>query len=442
MKSLGIIGGGFSGLSALSALVRRAAAPLQITVYGPDAALGRGKAYSTQDPAHLLNVRAGVMGAHAGQDADFHAWLCAHHGGYQPGDFVPRALYGRYLDHVLADTLVVARAKDIRVFMVHEKVLDVQPAGDELLVKTAVRQQGHQAVILACGNDRPRFPALGPGVAQHPGWWKSPYQAERWRDIRKAGHIVIIGSGLSMIDALVTLTRERYSGDITAISRHGNIPMAHADVSVPFAWTAEEARNIRTLSQLMRQVRLKAASTGATSTGADWRDVLDGLRPYANDIWQGLGARERKRAQRYMSFWNNRRHRIPQVMHDMVSRLIAQGQLRLIAGRVERVEASCQTLAVHSAAGVREGQIVMNCLGYDYSIVPGDGSLLSALVGSGLAGMNEGFPCPAHPSLQMHARHKLYGVGPLWQGYFIESTAVRDIRVQTDLVARDILGAA
>lgn len=435
MNSLGIIGGGFSGLSALSALVRHAVTPLQVTVYGPDAVLGRGKAYSTQDPEHLLNVRAGAMGAHAGQDADFHVWLDTHDHGYRAADFVPRALYGRYLDHVLADTLVAARAKDIRIFMVHEKALDVQPAGDDLLVKTAVGQKEHQAVILACGNDRPRVPALGQGVAQHAGWWKNPYQADRWRDIHKAGHIVIIGSGLSMIDALVTLTREKYDGDITAVSRHGHIPMAHRAVSTSFAWTADEAHDLRTLSQLMRQVRVKAASTGA-----DWRDVLDGVRPYANDIWRGFSARERKRAQRYMSFWNTRRHRIPQVMHDMVSNLVGQGQLRLIAGRVDKVEAMGASLNVYTAAGVKEGQIVMNCLGYDYSIVPGDGSLLSALVRAGLVGMSEGFPQPAQPSLQMHAHHKIYGIGPLWQGYFIESTAVRDIRLQADQVVRDILG--
>ncbi len=436
MKSVGIIGGGFSGLSTLAALVRHAVTPLQVTVYGPDAVLGRGKAYSTQDPDHLLNVRAGAMGAHAGQDQDFHEWLAAHNSNHQAADFVPRALYGRYIDHVLADTLVAARAKDIRIFMVHEKALDVQPAGDDLLVKTAIGQQAHQAVILACGNDRPRLPAMGQGVTQHAGWWKNPYQPDRWRDIAKAGHVVIIGSGLSMIDALVTLRREKYDGDITAISRHGHIPMAHAGVSTAFAWSAEEAQSIRTLSQLMRHVRARAAATGA-----DWRDVLDGVRPYANDIWRGFSARERKRAQRYMSFWNNRRHRIPQIMHDMVSDLVGAGQLRLMSARVDKVEVMGSSLNVHTSAGVKEGQIVMNCLGYDYSIVPGDGSLLSALVKSGLVGMVEGFPCPSHPSLQMHAHHKIYGVGPLWQGYFIESTAVRDIRLQADQVARNIMGS-
>lgn len=434
MKSVGIIGGGFSGLSTLAALVRHAAVPLHITIYHPDSAVGRGRAYSTQDPGHLLNVRAAAMGAHAGQDDDFHAWLIARHMPYDAGDFASRALYGRYLDHVLAQTLVAAQGKDIRVFMAHEKALDVQPAPAGLLVKTAVGQYAHDAAILACGNDRPRTPALGQGVARHAGWWKHPYQADRWRDIARAGHIIIIGSGLSMIDALVTLVRAQYDGDITVLSRHGQIPMAHPGTANAFLWDAEDIERIRTPALLMRQVRLQAVRSQA-----DWRDVLDGLRPQANTIWRRFSAADRKRAQRYMSFWNNRRHRIPQVMHDMVSRLSEQGQLRLIAGRVDKVEAMGRSLNVYTSAGVKEGQIVINCLGYDYGVVPDGGGLLSELATSGMVGVADGFPYPARDCLQMHARHPLYGVGPLWQGYFIESTAVRDIRLQADQVARDIL---
>jgi uncharacterized NAD(P)/FAD-binding protein YdhS len=240
MQSIAIIGGGFSGLCALSALVRHAQDSLQVTVYHPDSALGRGKAYSTQDPEHLLNVRAAAMGAHAGQDMDFHEWITAHALPHGAADFVPRALYGTYIDHVLAQTLVAAQGKGIRIFMMQEQATDilpaVMPAGAQLMVETAAGAQAHDAVIVACGNDRPRMPQMGQGVAQHAGWWENPYQADRYAQISRAGHIIIIGSGLSMIDALVTLRRMQYDGDITALSRHGHIPLPHAEPSRPFAW--------------------------------------------------------------------------------------------------------------------------------------------------------------------------------------------------------------
>ena len=434
MSSLGIIGGGFSGLSTLAALVRHAPGPLQITVYSPEGALGRGKAYSTQDPNHLLNVRAGAMGVHAGEDDDFFLWLVAENIPYEMGDFAPRAIYGRYLDSVLAETLLAAQAKEIRIFTVHEKVSDILSKGKTLIVRTVEGYHEYEGIILACGNDRPRVPTLGIKVANHAGWWKHPYMHDRWTDIQRAGHVIIIGSGLSMIDALVTLKRESYESDITVVSRHGFIPHPHPAAGTPFSWDEQDALQIKTLSALVRQIRLKAALHDA-----DWRDVLDGLRPYANDIWRNFSAFDRKRAQRYMSFWNMHRHRIPQVMHDLVHQFVGQGQLRLVSGQVDKVEAMGSSLNVYTSAGVKEGQIVINCLGYDYRIKPDDKNLLAMLVNSGFAQMAEGFPRPVDDALRLHQTHALYGVGPMWQGFFIESTAVRDIRLQADMVAQNIL---
>lgn len=438
MKSIAIIGGGFSGLCCLAALVRHAAVPLHVTIYHPDNALGRGKAYSTQDPEHLLNVRAGAMGAHAGAEDGFHQWITAQGLDYKAADFVPRMVYGRYLDHELAQTLVAAQAKGLRIFRVHENALHVRAQDHKLVVDTATGPHGvshlHDAVILACGNDRPRMPVLGAGVARHAGWWPHPYQADRYADIQKAGHVIIIGSGLSMIDALVTLRRTGYDGDITALSRHGQIPMAHVESSTAFAWTDDDLRGLTSPARVLRHVRAQAAITGA-----DWRDVLDGIRGHANDIWRGFSPTDRARAARYMSFWNTRRHRIPQQMHDMASTMIAQGQLRLLAGRVEKLEAIGSSLYVYGSAGVQEGQIVINCLGYDYSIRPQDGSLLSRLAAAQMMTLAEGFPQPVGTAGGLHKQHALYGVGPLWQGHLIESTAVRDIRGQADQVARAIL---
>lgn len=434
MISLGIIGGGFSGLAVLAATVRHAVSPLHITVYNPSGALGRGKAYSTLDDAHLLNVRAGAMGVLAGEDDDFFLWLIAQGLAHETSDFVPRAVYGRYLDNVLAETLVEAQKKDIRIFILHEKVARVRADGDGFKVEAATETKHHDAVVLACGNDRPRLPVLTDKVAAHAGWWRHPYIAERWPDIQKAGHIVIIGSGLSMIDALVTLKREGYDGDITVVSSHGRHPLSHPDTATSFMWDEADALFITSLSTLVRQVKLKAAAANA-----DWRDVLDGLRPYANQIWRNFSAADRQRAQRYMSLWNLCRHRIPPAMHTLVRESIGQGQLRMIAGRVNNIEAMGSSLNVYTSAGVKEAQIVMNCMGYDYKVTPDDKGLLARAVKSGLVTLSDGLPQLVNDSLQLHNDHALYAVGPLLQGHFIESTAVREIRQQADVVARHIL---
>ena len=430
MISVSIIGGGFSGLSVLVALVRQATAPLHITIYHPGGTVGRGKAYSTPDPDHLLNVRAGAMGVCAGEDDDFFLWLVAEGLVHEPSDFVSRAVYGRYLDSVLAETLVAAQKKEIRIFIVHETISNITQDSAALLVDA----NRHDAVIVACGNDRPRMPTLGPKVVSHKGWWRHPYLADREADIGQAGHVVIIGSGLSMVDALVTLKREQYEGDITVVSSHARYPLPHPHTATSFVWDEAEALAITKLSVLVRQIKLKTAQSQA-----DWRDVLDGLRPYTNKIWQNFSTADRARAFRYMSLWNICRHRIPAVMHDLIRASEGQGQLRMIAGRVDKIEAMGSSLNVYTSAGVKEAQIVINCMGYDYKIRSGDDNLVGRMVASGLMTLAEGFPQPVDDSLRLHNDCALYALGPLLQGYLIESIAVREIRQQADIIARNIL---
>lgn len=432
MTNIAVIGCGFSGLSVLSALVRKLEKPCHITIYEPSLRPGLGKAYSTQDPAHLLNVRAAAMGAYEGQDGDFLTWLKEHHArDADPAAFMPRALYGRYLDDVFAKAIREAQARSHRVFIVHEKVKDVTRAQNKLAVHAADDTKIYDAVIVANGNSRPRQPQLGTGVADHKGWWASPYKSERWPDIQRAGHIVILGSGLSMIDALVTLQRESYDGDVTVLSPHARIPHPHAMQGTPFPWAEDDIRAVRSIPDFLRRVR-------AHANRADWRDVLDGMRPYSNLIWRGFTAAERKRARRYMHMWNVCRHRIPAEMHELVCRLEQNQILMRREAAVSSVEAMGSSLVCRTSAGVFEAQIVMNCMGYDYRIDPQGGGLLPALVREGLIGLEDGFPVPVDDTCRLNADVLLYGIGPLWQGYMIESSAVREIRFQADKIAETL----
>ena len=63
----------------------------------PAHALGRGAAYRTTDPTHLLNSRAAAMSALADAPTDFVDW-CREQGlPIGPADFAPRAVFGDYL---------------------------------------------------------------------------------------------------------------------------------------------------------------------------------------------------------------------------------------------------------------------------------------------------------------------------------------------------------
>src|SRR5437870_4629081 len=91
-----IIGGGFSGTILAAQLARRGVASVLIDGSGR---VGRGVAYSTTEPAHLLNVRAEGMSAWACQPDDFVRRFEAE-GGDRRG-FAQRRLFARYLGDIL-----------------------------------------------------------------------------------------------------------------------------------------------------------------------------------------------------------------------------------------------------------------------------------------------------------------------------------------------------
>ena len=96
--TVAIVGGGFSGL--LSAIhLLRADPGLTVRLIERAPRFARGRAYSTRDPGHLLNVRASNMSAFPDQPRHFVDWLGV---GPIAGDwFVERRRYGDYLQEVL-----------------------------------------------------------------------------------------------------------------------------------------------------------------------------------------------------------------------------------------------------------------------------------------------------------------------------------------------------
>src|SRR6266581_247713 len=94
-----VVGGGCSGVLAAAALL--GTTDDRVLVVDPDSPLGQGLAYRTDDPAHLLNSRAGAMSADPADPGRFVAW-CRDQGiPAGPADFLPRRLYGAYLRDTL-----------------------------------------------------------------------------------------------------------------------------------------------------------------------------------------------------------------------------------------------------------------------------------------------------------------------------------------------------
>ena len=259
-----VIGAGFSGtLQAINLL--RHDGP-RVTLIERRDSFGRGVAYSTATPEHLLNVRASNMSALPDDPDHFVRWLAARGKG-QPQSFASRCDYGDYLAELLAAEL---RANPGRLTLRQDAAvsLDVQPNG----VSIAFADGGTltaDAAVLALGSLPPHDPpGLGDPDLPIDLYARDPWGAGVTDGLTNGDTVLIIGTGLTMIDMVLALDAKGFRGPIVALSRRGLGPQAHGDA----AKTSLPEKPTELGSALVHRVRARANAIG-------WRSAIDELRP-------------------------------------------------------------------------------------------------------------------------------------------------------------------
>lgn len=434
-----IIGGGASGVLLACQLLRDPGSAAEVAIIEKAARTGFGLAYGTLDPNHLLNVRASNMSAFADQPDHFWNWLVATGYGAACGDafcFVPRAIYGRYLASLVP-------AQRGRLHIIRGECVSLRPlhTGVEVRLTDGATHRGDIAV-LATGNEPP---ASGYGA----------YQVSPWTEPGQAGvapgdPLLILGSGLTMIDYVVSLLRARHTGPIFAISRHGLLPRVHRRIE-PLRLAIEDVPFGADVSKTLRWLRQCAAR--ARAEGHDWRGVVDGLRPFTQDIWQSWPEPAKRRFLRHArAWWDVHRHRCAPEIDIRIAAAVASGQLTIIAGKVTTIEADdggARIVYRRRGAGrpetIRVAKIVQ-CTGIAANPRDSANPLLQHLLRQGLArpdpmgiGIDVTPDCAVIDS-RGRASSRLFAVGPLTRGRFWEIVAIPDIRVQCAQLAERIAG--
>lgn len=412
MQRLAIIGFGFSGLMLVANLVRRANAAHEIYIIDP-AMTARGMAYSTPYGEHLLNVRAANMHAYADEKDHFVQWLAQHHAHYAPQDFVPRRIYGEYLESIWNATQELAAEKKIFLKLVPSVTVAVNKHGDELAVLT---ERGDaiavQQAVLATGNEVKPVQASIERVLQEP--WTQGALAQA---AKEQGPILLIGTGLTAVDMVLALRAEGYAGEIIAYSRNGLLPQAHRDYGPAEALDANDVNGLQTLRQWSAWLRRK--------TRSEWRAVIDGLRPFTQTSWQKLRTRQQQIFfKRAASFWSVHRHRMAP---EIAQQLANDANFRVVNRKQFKTMDAKPTLAI-------------NCTGTELNVQRSASPLLKNLLAQGLIephGNGVGIAVDAHCRAWGEAYPNLFSIGALMTGQLLESTAVPELRIQ----ARDIAEA-
>ena len=121
-------------------------------------------------------------------------------------------------------------------------------------------------------------------------------------------NLLILGTGLTMVDTALALEEQNHTGRIVALSRRGLLPHAHQQVEA-LRIDASRAPFDRALSALLRWLR--ATVREAKTRGEDWRSVVDGLRPHTQAIWRAMTPSRRERfLEHARPWWDTHRHRM------------------------------------------------------------------------------------------------------------------------------------
>ncbi len=433
-----IVGGGASGVLLTAQLLRRGAGQVAVDLVEKGALLGCGVAYSTRDPTHLLNTRVTNMSAYPSEPAHFLSWLGAQGEAHpDPQGFVSRTIYGHYMGSLLepwtcSGTLGCRQAECLR--------LELHEAGVVAHLSDGARAEADLAV-LATGHALPQSDRAA-GLSQP---WAGPAGP-------CDGPVLIVGSGLTMVDQVLSLLAAGHKGPITAVSRRGLLPQVHRET--PAAdWTIPALPPVTGVASLTRWLR--ALAQARMDEGGDWREVVDGLRPHLQVLWRNLPLASRRTFLRHASaWWEVHRHRMPPSSHERLEAARASGQLQLIRGRFEGVSSDDDGNLVARIVGpdrtpcdLRVARI-LDCRGIRRDPETHATPLIADLLARGEAridplrlGLDVGPDC-AVLRRDGSRSGRLYAVGPASRSAFWEITAIPDIRVQAERLASTILADA
>ncbi|MDR3473620.1 MAG: FAD/NAD(P)-binding protein [Devosia sp.] len=439
-RSVVIIGGGASGILLAAHLLRRSDERLHVTVIEKRGQLGRGLAFSASQTNHILNVPAGSMSAYVDEPDHFRAWLARVHPEL-PADpflFAPRQHYGAYLADVLHSSEVNS-VEQTRLTTVTAEVVALREAekGVEITLSDGTVRFGDVAV-LAVGHEEQ--PSRGRGIAVRAD---SPEDTPLPAD----APVLILGSGLSMVDAWLSLSARQHRGQVTIVSRHGLLPLPHSPSS-PIKIDAADVPFGTNLHYFTRWFRDLVEANLAD--GGDWRSVVDGLRPYNQRIWQNWTPEARRQFLEHVRpLWNIHRHRLPPRLHALMQNAINSGQVQLVPGKLVDLERRDGGVAASfRRRGKTDPETITVARVYDCGGVTLDVDASSNPAILSLLKQRQARADVRHIGLDVttdlhvvdangEPSPRIYAVGPLTRGKFFEIEAIPDIRRQVaDLAGR------
>jgi len=447
-----VVGGGASGtLSAVHLMRRVEDAGVEVTLIDERGDFGPGLAYGTADPCHLLNVPACRMGGISGHPEHFHEWVGRRGQSAGPEEFLPRSLFGTYLRELIEET-EAGCARRARLERRVAEVVSVRVPDSPLEpLRLGLADGGTveaDQLVLALGPLPGGDPIPVPEQLREQGVYiADPWARGALDPVGEDERVLIIGTGLTMVDVVLSLTGPGRRGPhVHAVSRHGLLPRRHRrDLTQlkRFPVPLEDGRLEPVIAAVFEQI------ARVTQQGGDWRDVFDSMRLSTPAIWRSLRVEEKRRfLDGVQRLWDVHRFRMAPAVADRFEALEAGDRLRVDACSIVALEprpgggvaASLRTVGREGIEIVEVDRLI-NCSGAGANLerlapplvrdLLAHGAARPEPLGLGLDVAPDGALVDAHG----RASERIRVVGSLRKGAEWEAIGVTEIRDHAQAVA-------
>jgi uncharacterized NAD(P)/FAD-binding protein YdhS len=450
-QTIVIVGAGYCG-GVLATNLLRSPGRRDIVLIERGTSIGRGVAYASHEVPYVLNVPAGRLSVQPGDPLHFLRYVRQFRPDADAEDFMPRSMYGDYLQEVLDEAERTAPAGVVLKRVFGEVTGIDRAVGDKpLLVQVGGRGPVEaDRVVLALGNPPSAVHPWAQGLLHHPAYIHDPWSMPR--SLRAQHSVLIVGSGLTMVDVAFALSREGGQMPLVrTISRHGLLPLGQT-IFRPKAVEDDGEQLLSNAVSIRRVLAMsRALSERVERLGGDWREVVTFIRHLAPALWQRLPEQEKRRFLRHVqSYWDVHRHRVPPSMAARIDHMRRGGRLKVHAGRIQELVPEGDELRVmwrRRGGGESESfavNAVINATGPDYALRRSADPLVRSLRAAGMLSedpLNLGLRTARHGACVAadgSGSPHLFYLGPMLRADHWEATAAPELRVHAEQLARHL----
>jgi uncharacterized NAD(P)/FAD-binding protein YdhS/glyoxylase-like metal-dependent hydrolase (beta-lactamase superfamily II) len=363
--------------------------------------------------------------------------------GFDASSFIPRAVFGLYIQSILEEAEASA-PNTLRLERVNSEAVDIVPQGSGVQVSL---KEGEaitaDRLVLALGNAPSGLPDSSRDHRRYAWSW------DALDDLDADDLVLLVGTGLTMVDMVISLHSRGHRGPIVALSRRGLAPLPHHSAQPYPNFLAPETAPA-TVRSLVRRLRQEVDT--AQAYGQDWRGVVDALRPISQGLWQRLPRAEQRRFLRHLTpYWDVHRHRIAPEIYGVLHALRQSGQLQIVAGRLVNEEPGPEGVSVTYRPRCAQTletltvRRIIQCTGAQTDYRTSSHPLIASLRHQGLirpCSLGLGLETTADGTVlngQGQRSTWLYTLGTPRRGQLWETIAVPELRHQSQSLASTLL---